>query len=207
MNTIIVKVLSLLILIYNCVNEYVRSEWTEKFKCGGGVSCEGLDPPADGCYYNNKTKNGWCYHIVDKQGSIFFSHKKQTEDQQLNSLRFLQSTGSSSDNSTLTEESSNSSTSNQATNHQPIDSSPDNQTMTEQPIDSSSENSKVINQHTQPSCISEICSRCVRACYQANCHTPEECSICTCFPGLTEFNTIISQNMCCPLPTNDSVLN
>lgn len=207
MNRIILKLLSLLILIYYCINENVHPEWTQKFKCGGGLSCEGLDPPADGCYYNFKTKIGWCYHIVDKHGSIYFSQSKLTAHKS-NSTRFLQSTDSSSINSTLTQQSINSSSSDQTTNRQlPTYSSQANQATTQQLIDSSSLNSTVINQPTQPLCVSEICSQCVRACYQACCHTPEECSTCTCFPGVTENNTIISENMCCPLPTCDSVLD
>jgi hypothetical protein len=89
----LLKLVSFLLLIYKLICEDGNPAWTKKFACGGGKNCLDLDPPADGCYYNRKTKIGWCYHLVDTKGSIYFS-KKGGKEEKNRSTRLLQTTTS-----------------------------------------------------------------------------------------------------------------
>ena len=127
-----------LVLIGFCVAD-LDIEWTKKFHCGEGKSCAGLDPPADGCYYNHEKKKGVCYHNVDGMGYIYF--KGRDKEERKKGLRML--SGST--------------------------------------------------------CTTQICSNCVRTCYDPNCTNPTSCSWCTCFPG-TWYDPFLTQPSCCPLP-------
>jgi hypothetical protein len=65
----------LLLLFLSYCSTAINPEWTKKYKCGEGLNCTGLDPPADGCYYNYELKKGLCYHIVEGMGYVYFKGK------------------------------------------------------------------------------------------------------------------------------------
>lgn len=89
MTSSFLKVLSITFMLYHILCEDGNETWTNRFKCGGGLNCLGLDPPADGCYYNRVKKLGWCFHIVEGKGSIYFTGKKET-DEKVKMTRLLQ---------------------------------------------------------------------------------------------------------------------
>ena len=78
--------LFLSVFVASCFAADLDPEWTKKFHCGEGMSCAGLDPPADGCYYNNKKKKGFCYHNFEGMGYKYF---KGRDENAKSKLRFL----------------------------------------------------------------------------------------------------------------------
>lgn len=83
-----IKFLLISIFISYCSSQ-LNPEWRKKYKCGEGVSCAGLDPPADGCYYNNEVKKGLCYHIVEGMGYVYFKGRIKKKGE-TTGLRMLQ---------------------------------------------------------------------------------------------------------------------
>ena len=85
----IIQLFTIIVLINQIMNDEGNPAWNKIFKCGGGTNCLGLDPSADGCYYNRVKKIGWCYHIVDKKGTIYFAGKSDNYNNS-NRLRLMQ---------------------------------------------------------------------------------------------------------------------
>jgi hypothetical protein len=145
MKTFFKKHFSIFLLAIHILSVSCNPEWTHKYNCGQGFNCLELDPPADGCYYNVNSKVGWCYHIVEGKGSIYFSGKQIDPEGE---TRVLQET----------------------------------------------------------SCTFDICNQCERACYRADCNTPEDCATCTCLTANAN-TSFLGNDWCCPLPENMNELN
>jgi hypothetical protein len=145
---IIKTFISILLLTIHVLSVSSNPEWTHRYNCGQGLNCLGLDPPADGCYYNLISKIGWCYHIVEGKGSIYFAGKQIIPDELTEEPRLMQTS----------------------------------------------------------SCTLGICNQCERACYRADCKSPEDCATCTCLTRNPSI-TFLGNDWCCPLPENINELN